>query len=34
MTTLVSLIGVLVLVECQWIGAVQVLIMLVAAVHT
>ena len=34
MTTFVSLIGMLVFVECQRIGAIQVLIMLVAAIHT
>jgi len=34
MAPLVALVGVLVLVECQWISAVQVLVMLVVAVHT
>ena len=34
MTAFVSLVGVLVLVQCQCVGAVQVLVMLVVAVHT
>ena len=34
MSPLVSIVGMLVLVQCQWIGVVQVLIMLVIAIHT